>query len=174
MCILPPAAATELNVVLWPLWRASLSGSKCDNCKGITVNLKKKKGFIPEECTQVYTTVQEYLIRLSQKESDTTYLIRLQSHEDLTPQTTLEIRPELRLTRTYRRHRWWFLGTNRSGMDLLLSLSSCVHLYNLFYACFLSFLFIWFLKLLSEKSDYICFFFREEEKNSSSLTRVDL
>ncbi len=40
-------------------------------------------------------TDQEYLIRLSQKESYTTYLIRLRSHRDLTPEPVMEILPEL-------------------------------------------------------------------------------
>lgn len=41
-------------------------------------------------------TFQQYLIRLSQKESHTTYLTRLRSHPDLTPHPEMEILTELK------------------------------------------------------------------------------
>lgn len=69
MCILPPAAATELNVelggivisdhtlasLLWGGGAASLSGKAMWQLQGITVSLKrhKKRGLIREECTSL-------------------------------------------------------------------------------------------------------------------------
>lgn len=52
----------------------------------IAVNSEEEKESYLKNA-QVYMTFQEYLIRLALKESHTTYLIRLRSHRDLTPQT---------------------------------------------------------------------------------------
>lgn len=155
LCILPPAAAEVLQVDLtvsssvrssrtsyWPLCSGGrLSQETMWQLQGITVNLKKKEkkdSYLKN--AQVNMTVQQYLIRLSQKESYTTYLTRLRSHPDLTPQPEMEILTELKPTRC-----WWFLGTNRTGMGLLsLLLYLLVELvFMLAFVCFLFFFFNW-------------------------------
>lgn len=130
----------------------------------ITVNFKKR-GVKPEERTWL---IQEYLIRLSQKESHTAYLIWLQSHRDLTPQLVMEILPGLKLIRTY----WYTAGgfgdilyTNQNWEEPALPL--CINLWDLFYACscfffslvsfFFSFFFPSSFEMLSEKSDLSAF-----------------
>ena len=142
LCILPPAAATELNVNLTASasmthrtqtsYRPLCSGGRLSQeamwqLQGITVNLKrKKKGFIPEECTSLRDCFKNT------------------SSDSLKRRVTLHTSYGCKAIKTWHPNRWWksylnwnwhkctdtllvVLGANRTGMGLL-SLSSCIYL----------------------------------------------
>lgn len=82
----------------WPLCSGGVSLRKqCDNRKEtLLIKWDTKKRIHTWRMHKPAWLFQEYLIRLSEKESCTTYLIRLQSHPDLPPQ----ILPELKCFNT--------------------------------------------------------------------------
>lgn len=141
----------------WPLCSGGrLSQEAMWQLQGITVNLKKKKGFVPEELTSGHDCSR--IPHQSLSKGELHYIPHTAVKPSRLDATTRDGNPSWTETdMNVLTHCWWFLGTNRTRMGLL-SLSFCVDMCNLFYACFHFLFFFLFLKLLSEKSDISAFF----------------
>lgn len=109
----------------WPLCSGGcLSQEAMWQLQGITVNLKKKKGFIPEEWTRLHDCSR--IPHRSLSKGELHYIPHTAAKPSRLDATTRDGNPTWTETdMNVLTHCWWFLGTNRTRMGLL-SLSFCV------------------------------------------------
>lgn len=162
----------------WPLCPGRrLSQEAMWHLQGITVNLKRgKKGFIPEECTSLHdcSRIPHQTLSKGELHYNTSYGCEAIETWRLNPWWKSYLNWTDVNVRT---HCWWFLGTNRTGMDFL-SLSFACRTCFMFVSVFFPF-FLFFgggpSSCCLRRMIYLHFFQgRGKEIVSSSLTCVDL